>query len=113
MRAFVMAGLMAVAASDAAAFCFEPSFHEIAPDAPGSFARPDVPYCLQEFSWSGRHTCDDWELDSYRNDVEDYVDKLNDYLREAVDFANAATRFAQDAEAYVRCEADEVLTQHE
>lgn len=113
MRAYALAGLMAVAATEAAAFCSEPSFYNSAPNAPGSFDRPDVPYCLQEFSWSGRHTCDDWELDGYRDDVEDYVDKLNDYLREAVDFANAAARFAQEAEAYAQCEADEVLTQHE
>jgi hypothetical protein len=113
MRAYVLASFLAVAATDAEAFCSVPSFYDSSPDAPGTFARPDVPYCLRELKWSGRHTCDDWEIDRYRSDVEAYVDKLNDYIREAVDFANAATRFAGDAGAYARCEADEVLTQHE
>ena len=113
MWAYVLAGVMAVAATEAAAFCSKPSFYESAPDAPGSFDRPDVPFCLQELKWSGHHTCDDWELDGYRDEVEEYVDKLNTYLSKAVDFADAAARFTRDAEAYARCEAGEVLAQHE
>lgn len=113
MRAIVLAGLLAVVATEAGAYCSEPSFRETAPDTPGSYDRPDVPYCLREFSWSGRHTCDSWEIDRYKNEVESYIDDLNSYIREAVEFAEAASRFAQDAEAYARCEADEVLSQHE
>lgn len=112
VKAYILAGLLAMAATEAAAYCSEPSFSETAPDAPGTYERPDVPYCLQEYRWSGRHTCDDWEIDSYQNEVNDYVDELNDYLSEVVAFANEATRYAQEADDYARCEAQEVVSQH-
>jgi len=95
------------------AFCSEPSFYQSAPDAPGSYSKPDVPYCLSAYSYSGKHTCDDWEIDSYLDEVADYVSKLRDYADEANNFANAAIRFANEAVDYANCEAKEVKTQHE
>lgn len=84
-----------------------------APDAPSTISRPDVPYCLQGYGWSRKHTCSDWELDSYKSEVEEYIDDLNDYISEANSFAEEAIRFANDASDYARCEADEVLEQHQ
>lgn len=99
--------------TSALAFCYEPSFYVSAPDAPGSFAKPSVPYCLDGYSYTGRHTCSGWEIDSYFDEVNDYIDKLNDYVREANELARSAARFAEEAYEYARCEAEEVKRQHE
>jgi hypothetical protein len=95
------------------AFCFEPSFTESPPDPPGTYERPDVPFCLSDYSWSGQHSCDSWELDSYEADVEAYVGKLSRYADEAAGFANSAANFASEAFAYAKCEAKDVVEQHE
>lgn len=99
--------------ASAQAYCYEPSFSEDPPDPPGKYYRPDVPYCLAEYSYSGSHTCDSWEIETYKSEVEDYIRKLNDYISEAVDFADEARRFAEEASDFARCEANEVLSQHE
>lgn len=97
----------------AAAFCWSPSFNNRPPEPPGTFGKPDVPYCLSSYRFSGEHTCSTWEVDSYKREVSDYIDKLNAYLAEASDFARQANRFVSEAESYAKCEADEVLSQHE
>ena len=113
-RSVLLAALIFAAAAphQAGAFCYEPSFYASTPTAPGSYSKPDVPYCLESFSYSGSHTCESWELDAYKRDVEEYVRKLNDYANEAVDVANRARRYALEAQDYAKCEADEVLDQH-
>ena len=102
-----------IVAPVAHSYCYEPSFGDTPPDPPSSYERPDVPYCLEEYSWSGRHTCDDWEIDAYFSDVEDYAEELEDYLYEVEAFKMAAERFASEAVDYATCEADEVVSQHE
>lgn len=114
-----MRGLVALAMGCLPAFavpahaCSEPSFYGTAPDGPSSYEKPDVPYCLQDYRWSGRHTCDEWELNSYQREVDDYVRKLNDYIREANTFAEEAIAHAESAADYARCQAREVSTQHQ
>ncbi len=103
----------ALAPSPAHAFCSEPSFYELAPDAPGSYEKPEIPYCLSDYSYSGSHTCDDWEIDSYFDDVNNYIDKLNDYVQEANEMARRAARFAEEAYEYAKCEVNDVRNQHE
>lgn len=112
MKMLLLVLVLACVPVPALAYCSEPSFSEDPPDAPGSYSRPDVPFCLQEYQWSGTHTCDSWELDSYKADVEDYVQRLNTYLEEANSFAEEAVEYAEDAAAYARCEADDVVSQH-
>lgn len=99
--------------STAFAYCSEPSFYESAPDPPSSWSRPDVPYCLQGYAWSGRHTCSSWDISAYQGEVEDYINELNNYISEANSFMESARRFAIEAAEYAQCEADEVLEQHE
>lgn len=81
---------------EAFAWCSEPS----APSAPSSFDEPDVPYCLTDYKYSGKHTCDSWEVDSYINDYDDYIRKLNTYVSEAFSFAD-------DAQSFAKCKAEE------
>lgn len=100
-------------AASAAARCSEPSLYGSPPVAPRSYHKPDVPYCLNTYSYSQEHTCQDWELDSYKREVSDYIEKLNDYIQEASDFAGQVNVYVGEVESYAKCEADEVLSQHE
>lgn len=95
------------------AFCYEPSFHESTPSAPGTFAKPSVPFCLSSYSYTRQHTCSSWELSAYQSDVEQYIRRLNTYIDEASRFARQAIQFAEEAAAYARCEAREVNNQHD
>ena len=95
------------------AFCSEPSMYEDAPEPPGSYTKPDAPYCLSGYSYTRTHTCDQWEIDRYFADINDYISKLNNYAREAEAFANAAAGFADEAFEYARCEADDVKSEIE
>ena len=70
-----------------------------APSEPfgGAPSKPSVPYCVNE--WNNTHTCDDWTIDSYQNDlrnyqyeVERFVDDLQDYLSDAQDYVNCEIR---------------------
>ncbi|MCT4332777.1 hypothetical protein MU516_07835 [Paracoccus sp. YLB-12] len=118
----------------ALAYCSEPSFYSskpafsgAEPGAPSKYQKPDVPYCLSSYSYSGSHTCEDYELDQYFNEVNEYIDDLNDFYEEAVEFAEEARAYAEQAAEfandvrrhaddvldYAKCEADEVKRQHE
>lgn len=92
--------------------CSEPYASISLPSAPGSYSKPDVPYCLSNYSFSGTHTCDDWEIDRYKQEVEDYVEKLQEYMNDAAEVASEAAQFAEEAADYARCEAEEVSNQH-
>lgn len=82
----VAALFAAAVATDAHAFCNEPS-------APwGKPTKPTVPYCVNE--WNNTHTCDPWEINSYNtdvhrynNEVQAYIQGLHDYVEEAVAYA--------------------------
>lgn len=111
IRITIAASLLLSSASASWA-CYEPSVYLSMPTAPSSLSKPDVPYCLQGFGYSGTHSCDDWEITSYQNEVEEYVHDLQDYMNEAIEVARKATAFAQEAEEYARCEAEEVASQH-
>lgn len=112
-RLFLSLGILWGTATTADAYCSEPYGRLTVPDVPGSFARPDVPYCLSSYQWSGRHECDSWELESYKREVEEYIEKLNSYVGEANDLARKAQQFAQEAYDYAVCEAEEVSKQHQ
>lgn len=106
----ILAMVGTTANTSAGAFCSEPSFSGSPTDAPGTFEEPDVPYCLQDYRWSGRHSCEDYEIDAYQNDVDEFLRKLNSYTNEVVSFANEASNFSE-ASSYARCKSDEVAGQ--
>jgi|TARA_B110000879_G_C10893394_1_gene401549 hypothetical protein len=83
---FIALAFLMTFGSQAWAYCSEPSFYMSTP------GKPSVPYCVNE--WDNTHTCDEWELQSYYNDMENYssdvqefINALNDYVSEASDFA--------------------------
>ncbi len=106
---WLLLALIICRAGSAFAFCSEPSFYQTEPSAPGSYAKPDVPYCMQAYG----EGCDRWEIDSYINEVNDYIRKLKNYAEEAQSFANEAINFSNEAVDYANCEAKDVNTQHE
>ena len=68
-------------------YCSEPSASFIRTPS-----KPSVPFCVNELM--GTHTCSDWELDnyyneleSYQNDAQEFIEELNNYIDEAVDYA--------------------------
>ncbi len=104
---------LAISPQSAFGFCSEPSAYVSFPDAPRSYVEPSVPYCLNSYSYSKKHTCNQWELDNYFSEVDDYIDELNDYISEANNAAEEALSFAQSAKSYAQCKAEEISTQHE
>ena len=96
MRMILTSIFVLILATEAFAYCFEPN----APSPPGSWKKPNKPFCLTDYEITGRNTCDQWELDSYISDVNEYIDDLRDYARDAQKFANDAVNYAQ-------CEANE------
>lgn len=96
----------ACASSNTQAFCSAPSMYSQPPSAPGTYARPSVPYCLSGYEFSGQHTCDDWEINNYIEEVNNYIRELSDYAEDAQRFANDAATFADDALVYAECEAE-------
>ncbi|NTD89529.1 YggN family protein [Agrobacterium tumefaciens] len=95
--------------SSALAFCSSPSGAVTLPDAPGSYHRPSAPFCLSGYKFSRTHTCSDWEISQYQNEIEEYISKLRTFANEAVEAANEAVSFAEDAKAYAKCEAEDVI----
>ncbi|MFC4215542.1 hypothetical protein ACFP4H_02130 [Pseudophaeobacter arcticus] len=125
---------LTVSPQSALAYCSEPSFYSSEPEfsgsepsAPPSYQKPDVPYCLSSYSYSGTHTCEEYELDAYFDEINEYIDDLNDYYKEALEFSEEARAFAEEANSfanevarhaddvlrYAKCEAEEVKQQHE
>ena len=74
------------------AFCSELSTYLISTPS-----KPSVPWCVNEFD--NTHTCSEWEIDSYYNDLERYrydsqefIEDLNRYVDEAVEYAQCRAR---------------------
>ena len=85
MRTLLIA-LMMTLATQAGAYCSEPSIYLSTP------TKPSVPWCVN--TWDNTHTCDEWviqqyysELDNYRNEVDAFINALNNYVEEAVSYA--------------------------
>ena len=83
------------------AYCSEPS-------APSSYSKPtkpmkpSVPFCVNEYS--NTHTCDDWTINSYNNDVNSYNSQLQSYNYEIDDYVRKLQNYANDAQDYANCE---------
>jgi len=88
MRIFIV---LILYASDVFAYCSDPSPPFRKP------SKPMTPFCINEFSRT--HTCDDYvinnyqnEIESYNYDVERYVRELQNYVNDASDYANCEIR---------------------
>lgn len=113
MRHFFLSTLVLFIGQSAFAYCSGPYDPDDPPDMPGSYSRPDVPYCLSSYSYSGKHTCSEWELRSYFDEVDEYQQKLRNYIRELEGYQAEVEAYVEAAAAYAVCEFDEVVAQHE
>lgn len=91
--------------SGAWAYCSEPSMWGSKPSAP--YGKPTAPYCLSGYSYSGKHSCDQYEIDRYISEINSYIRELNNYAEEARSFAESAISFANSAIDYADCEAED------
>ncbi|MCS4240925.1 hypothetical protein M2418_000427 [Rhizobium sp. BIGb0125] len=95
--------------TSALAFCSQPFGSVMLPSVPGTLYKPSAPYCLSGYKYSKTHTCADWEITRYQNEVDEYLEKLRDYANDAVQVANQAITFANAAKAYAKCESQNVI----
>lgn len=100
-------------AARASAYCYEPADPGDPPSLPSSYSKPDVPYCLSSYSYSGDHECSSWELDNYFSEVEDYQRQLRNFVRELESYQSDVEDYIDSAAAYAACEFEEVSNQHE
>jgi len=82
------------------AWCSEP----IAPSAPSTSSKPakpikpSVPFCVNEYT--NAHTCDDWTINSYNNDVSYYNNQLQSYNYEIDDYQRKLQYYVTQAQGY-------------
>lgn len=83
--AFVAGNMLDVGVANAAySFCYEPR-------APSVYLRkPTKPYC------AASRSCSDWEVQSYRNDIDRYFRNLREY-------ADSVDKYYSDASEYIAC----------
>jgi hypothetical protein len=82
-------------------YCSEPT----PPDAPGSYDRPTkptVPYCVN--TYNNTHTCEDWEIENYQNQLRHYQSEIDDYVRKLEDYTSEAETYYKEVVSYARCE---------
>lgn len=94
------------------AFCVEPTFNTPRPKAPGAYRRPVVPSCLKNYKDTEKHTCEEFEIAAYFDEVNTYIRQLNAYVLKSKNFAEDAASLSKDVLAYAQCEAKEVKGQH-
>ncbi|APX12178.1 hypothetical protein [Tateyamaria omphalii] len=104
MKSLVPFLIAAAGVTKVQAFCFEPKMHESPPDF-YFVSKPSAPYCLSGYRYSGTHTCNDWEIDSYLSDVDRHLAELNAYVDEYLAFANEAAAKYEEAVEFAQCSA--------
>ena len=82
----ILLAFLMMLSTQAGAYCSEPSVYMSTPN------KPSVPFCVNE--WDNTHTCSEWEIQSYYDDLENYrsesqqfINELNTYTSEAVEYA--------------------------
>lgn len=96
VRALGLLALIMLMPAGASAFCYAPS----APSEPWGSA-PTAPYCGSYGDLSG---CSEWEINSFRDEVERWLKKMQQYANDARDYAN-------DAIEYANCESERAVNE--
>ena len=99
--------------SGAYAYCGQPSLYSSLPSPPGSYQKPSLPYCLSDYKYSGKHSCNSWEIDTYIDGINEYIRALENYVAEAYSFAGEASDYANQAAEYARCESENAKSEFE
>lgn len=91
------------------AFCLAPSApFDSLPLPPSSLSKPSEPFCLSGYRFAGKHTCSNWELESYFSDVEQYISDLKTFAAEANAYAAEVIDYANESVNYANCEISDL-----
>jgi|GEM_PF-1433978 len=102
-----------LASFDANAYCSEPSFFQNPPINGASYSKPSAPYCMSNYKYSGTHTCEDYQINAYVNEIDAYVESLRRFAQEANRFAEEAITFANNAVDFANCEIEDAYREIE
>ncbi|MCG8595664.1 MAG: hypothetical protein MI785_15050 [Kiloniellales bacterium] len=78
MRLVILTVALTLISTKGLAFCFEPT---------PPFSKPSPPLCFD-------NVCDSWAVDSYRSEVDLYLNRLQNYADEALEYAECEARKA-------------------
>ena len=84
-------------------WCSEPYI----PNPPSTLykpTKPSTPYCINEVMKT--HTCDEWEINNYYNQIDSYNSEVRDYIFELELYLSNIKRLYNDAIKYVECEVE-------
>jgi len=99
LSVFAIVGLVSI--SKAFGYCNAP----IAPEPPGIYAKPTkpmVPFCVNEIM--NTHTCDDWQISSYNNELSSYRSDVDYYIQQLKNYISEAEYFVGETVSYAKCE---------
>lgn len=100
LGAAILISVVGLSAAPAQAYCHPPhapQFQSIA----GTPRAPQTPYCVDTFT--NTHTCDNFQIDNYNRQVEQYNQALDRYYRDVESYAHALDRYYEEAVRYVDC----------
>lgn len=69
------------------AWCSEPSVSYLYTPT-----KPSIPWCVNEFT--NTHTCSEWEIDGYYDDIETYNNDVEEFIRQLNNYVDEATEYA-------------------
>lgn len=95
---FIVAGSMA-APSAASAFCSAPTAPTMYETKPSP---PREPFCVNKIM--NTHTCSNWEINSYNDDVDKYNRDLERYKRASDLFIDQLNAYLTAARRFAECE---------
>lgn len=87
MRLKLISMFFLFSCSNAYGFCSEPSPPYPKPN------KPAVSFCVDE--WNNTHTCDDWQIAFYNNELRNYRDEVEQYVQELQSYVSDASDYAQ------------------
>ena len=88
MRTALVAGLLLTIWSlEAHAFCFSPS-----PPSEPFGSVPGPPFCEVNADYN---RCDQFDIDGFKSEIEDYIRKMERYAGEVQSYASEALEYAQ------------------
>jgi hypothetical protein len=85
----------------AVAGCYEPS-------PPSRYSKPTKPepprkpFCAG--GYTGKNTCNEWEVSSYNSSVRSYNSDMETYQRDVEDYVRKLKQYLEDAQSYAVCE---------
>lgn len=102
-KLMICIGLLAMSESSAHAFCTPPStsYSYTKPTKP---SEPTKPFCINGLM--GTHSCDDFTISRYNNEVDSYNEKIRTYNQQRETYILEIESYLMRAKNYATCELD-------